>query len=140
MIGVRELDTVRVMIFNEMPLPSDPELRQLGAQSSLIMLATAGMTFGYGIVVKNRNYNRHLIAHSPMRCAPIRSNIDVAMTIAIYLPRCAVLGAVSRFFFFRVLWPEPHAGGLKIRLCEWGRGMKFLKLSASDSVVDGYRL
>ncbi len=53
MIGIRELAAVRVMVLNEMPAPSDPELRQLAA----------GMTFGHGIVLKNGHYNRHLIAH-----------------------------------------------------------------------------
>jgi hypothetical protein len=62
-IGIRELAAVRVMVLNEIPLPSDPELRQLAAQSKLITPTTAGMTFGHGIVLKAGHYNRHLIAH-----------------------------------------------------------------------------
>jgi Domain of unknown function (DUF4157) len=62
-IGIRELAAVRVMVLNEIPLPSDPELRQLAAQSKLVTPTTAGMTFGHGIVLKAGHYNRHLIAH-----------------------------------------------------------------------------
>jgi hypothetical protein len=62
-IGIGELAAVRVMVLNEIPLPSDPELRQLAAQSKLITPTTAGMTFGHGIVLKAGHYNRHLIAH-----------------------------------------------------------------------------
>jgi hypothetical protein len=62
-IGIRELAAVRVMVLNEIPLPSDPELRQLAAQSKLITPTTAGMTFGHGLVLKAGHFNRHLIAH-----------------------------------------------------------------------------
>ena len=48
MIGIRELAAVRVMVLNEMPAPSDPELRQLAA----------GMTFGHGLVLKAGHFNR----------------------------------------------------------------------------------
>ena len=62
-IGIRELAAVRVMVLNEIPLPSDLELRRLALQSSLITPTTAGMTFGHGLVLKAGHFNRHLIAH-----------------------------------------------------------------------------
>ncbi len=46
---------------NEIPLPDDPELRQLVLQSGLG--SSRGITFGHGIVLKPGAYDRHLIAH-----------------------------------------------------------------------------
>ena len=62
-IGIRKPASVRVMVLSEIPLPGDPELRRLAEQNNLITSTTAGMTFGYGIVLKVRSHNRHLIAH-----------------------------------------------------------------------------
>jgi hypothetical protein len=49
------------MLSNEIPLPDDPELRQLVLQSGLG--SSRGITFGHGIVLKPGAYDRHLIAH-----------------------------------------------------------------------------
>ena len=60
-IGVQQIGVVRVMVSNEIPLPNDPELRQLVLQSGLG--SSKGITFGHGIVLKPGPYDRHLIAH-----------------------------------------------------------------------------
>ena len=60
-IGVQQIGVVRVMVSNEIPLPDDPELRQLVLQSGLG--SSKGITFGHGIVLKPGPYDRHLIAH-----------------------------------------------------------------------------
>jgi len=60
-IGVQQIGVVRIMLSNEIPLPDDPELRQLVLQSGLG--SSRGITFGHGIVLKPGAYDRHLIAH-----------------------------------------------------------------------------
>lgn len=62
MIGIRDLAAIRVMVLREMPVPEDVELRQF-AEQKLITPITKGMTFGHGIVLKQDQYDRHLIAH-----------------------------------------------------------------------------
>ena len=62
-IGIRRIDDVRIAVFNAMPLPYDPGLRQLAQQTGLISDSTGGMTFGHGIALKNRAYDRRIIAH-----------------------------------------------------------------------------
>lgn len=62
-IGIRRIDDVRIAVFNAIPLPDDLGLRQLAQQTGLISGSTGGMTFGHGIALKNRAYDRGLIAH-----------------------------------------------------------------------------
>src|SRR6478735_6157308 len=58
-IGVQQIGVVRIMLSNEIPLPDDPELRQLVLQSGLG--SSRGITFGHGIVLKPGAYDRHMI-------------------------------------------------------------------------------
>jgi hypothetical protein len=62
-IGVRWVDTVRFVVLDRMPLPSDPGLQRLVLETGLITERTAGITFGHGIVLKNDSYDRRLMAH-----------------------------------------------------------------------------
>jgi hypothetical protein len=48
---------------NSIPLPTDPGLKQLVEETELITDKISGMTFGHGIVVKNGQYDRRLVAH-----------------------------------------------------------------------------
>ena|ERR1700722_2622382 len=50
-IGVQQIGVVRIMLSNEIPLPDDPELRQLVLQSG--PGSSRGITFGHGIVLSS---------------------------------------------------------------------------------------
>ena len=54
---------MRILVLDGIPLPNDPGLRQLAAETELITDRTAGMTFGHGIVLKKGSIDRRLIAH-----------------------------------------------------------------------------
>jgi hypothetical protein len=60
-IGVQQVDVVRVLILDEMPLPSDRHFRQFILQTAIC--TSKGIAFGYGVVLKTGTYNRPLIAH-----------------------------------------------------------------------------
>ena len=60
-VGVQQIGLVRVMVLSEIPLPSDPELRQFVLQSGLS--DSIGIAAGHGIVLTDRHGDRHLIAH-----------------------------------------------------------------------------
>ena len=62
-IGVRQLDDVRIIALDKIPLPSDPGLSQLATETGLITARTVGMTFGHGILVKNGAVDRRLVVH-----------------------------------------------------------------------------
>jgi hypothetical protein len=62
-IGIQQIDAVRVVVVDNLPLPSHSELRLLAVQTGLITPKTAGMTFGHGIVLKNGAYDRWVVAH-----------------------------------------------------------------------------
>jgi hypothetical protein len=85
-MGIREIAAVRVMILPEMPLPSDPELRQLCRQSNLIMPDTGGMTFGYGMVLKHGCFSRLLIAHELGHVLQYERFGGIEKFLAAYIP------------------------------------------------------
>jgi uncharacterized protein DUF4157 len=62
-IGIKRSEDVRILGLDGIPLPNDPGLRQLAAETELITVRTAGMTFGHGIVLKKASIDRGLIAH-----------------------------------------------------------------------------
>ena len=62
-IGVRQLDGVRIITLDNIPVPSDPGLSQLATETGLITDRTVGMTFGHGILLKNGAVDRRLVAH-----------------------------------------------------------------------------
>jgi len=62
-IGIQRIDDVRMVAWDTIPLPNDPGLKHLAVETELITDRTIGMTFGHGIVVKNGQYDRRLVAH-----------------------------------------------------------------------------
>lgn len=62
-VGVRRLDDVRIIALDNIPLPSDPGLSPLATEKGLITDRTSGMTFGHGILLKNGEVDRRLVAH-----------------------------------------------------------------------------
>ena len=63
LIGIQRVDDVRILVSDNIPLPTHRGLRQLALQRELITDRTTGMTFGHGILLKDGAVDRRLIAH-----------------------------------------------------------------------------
>ena len=62
-IGIGQIDVVRIVVLDKLPLPTHSELRLLAVQTGLITPKTVGMTFGHGIALKHGGYTRWVVAH-----------------------------------------------------------------------------
>jgi hypothetical protein len=82
-IGIQDLDSIRVIVLSEMPVPDDSELRRYFEQ---IKLAPLGMTFGHGIAVKDGHFARHLMAHELVHGLQYERLGGIGPFLAAYLP------------------------------------------------------
>jgi hypothetical protein len=63
-IGVAHREEVRILLVRKIPLPSHPRVKQLARRVGLLNTDTAGLTTGYGIIVRRDCANNlRLLAH-----------------------------------------------------------------------------
>jgi hypothetical protein len=63
-VGVAHPEEVRILSVRKIPLPSHPRVKQLAKQVGLLNVDTAGLTAGYGVIVRrDRANNLRLLAH-----------------------------------------------------------------------------
>src|SRR6516225_3286012 len=51
-VGVAHPEEVRILSVRRIPLPSHPRVKQLAKQVGLLNVDTAGLTAGYGVIVR----------------------------------------------------------------------------------------
>jgi hypothetical protein len=81
-VGVSHPDRIRVSIVQTMPVPDDPELRRVALESGLLGPGTIGVTFGYGIYVRDGCMTNRLVSHE---CRHVYQ-YEKAGSIEAYLP------------------------------------------------------
>jgi hypothetical protein len=62
-IGISDLNRIRVAVLSEIPLPKHDELAQIAQEHGLISNTTTGMTFGHAILLKDRAYDLEAVVH-----------------------------------------------------------------------------
>jgi hypothetical protein len=62
-VGVAHPEEVRVLSVRGIPLPSHPGVKQLARRVGLLNADTAGLTAGYGVMVRRDCANNLLLAH-----------------------------------------------------------------------------
>jgi hypothetical protein len=63
-IGVGEIEKVRLLKVDHVPLPEIPELKETVEQSGFLAPGTIGVSFRYGIYIRADNWNnRSLLVH-----------------------------------------------------------------------------
>jgi hypothetical protein len=69
-IGIRHPDEVRVLLVSEIPRPAHARIRELAEDVNLLSDDTAGLTAGYGILLRKGGVaDRRLIAHELVHVA-----------------------------------------------------------------------
>lgn len=94
LVGVKEIDKVRLLKVNgAMPFPSDPILQQAAKLAGLMSRSTLGVTFRYGICIKDRYWNnRSLVVHELVHTMQYERLGGLEPFIYQYLDECIRLG------------------------------------------------
>ena len=93
-VGVRQPDSIRVLMVDRLPLPSDPQLQAAAIQTGLLGPTMAGLALGYSILICHGHVSRRLLSHECRHVA----QYEQSGSIAAFLP--AYLGAIIQFGYW----------------------------------------
>ena len=91
--GVRNPEKVRLMHVDFIPMPEDTVLRKANELVNLVSPVTAGITFGYGIYIRDDIWgDRKLLAHELVHVAQYERFGSVGAFLKEYLDECLSIG------------------------------------------------
>lgn len=82
-VGVANPEEIRVSLVAQLPLPSDPLLRQAALQTGLLGPNMIGLTLGYAIYICKGHYSDRLLSHE---CRHVKQ-YEQAGSISVFLPK-----------------------------------------------------
>jgi hypothetical protein len=82
-VGVANPEKIRLSFVTQLPLPTDPMLRQAALQTGLLAPDMSGLTLGHGIYICNGHNSPRLLSHE---CRHVHQ-YEQAGSIAAYLPK-----------------------------------------------------
>jgi hypothetical protein len=82
-VGVASPERIRLSFVAQLPLPTDPDLRQAALQTGLLGPNMIGLTLGHGIYICNGHSSSRLLSHE---CRHVQQ-YEQAGSIAAYLPK-----------------------------------------------------
>lgn len=93
LIGIKNIQQVRILEVEEMPLPQDTTLQQLGQAIGLLSGQAIGTAYGYGILIK-KGYanNRQLIAHELVHTLQYERMGGLEPFLLQYIKECVEVG------------------------------------------------
>jgi hypothetical protein len=92
-VGVNKAESIRLLIVNQIPMPSHPELRAAAVATQLITPSTGGMTLRYGIYIRSDCLtNRQLIIHEFVHTAQYERLGGFLPFLQQYLQQCITIG------------------------------------------------
>lgn len=93
LVGVKDIDKVRLLEVDEIPQPDDPELLDLGEKAGLLSNQTLGVTFRHGIFIKRGYLNeRNLIVHELAHTMQYERTGSFNLFLKDYLRECIIHG------------------------------------------------
>lgn len=91
-VGVTDTERIRVIIVSELPLPDDPELRDVALQIGLLGPGMAGLTLGYGIYICEGHVSNRLISHECRHVYQYETAGSIKDFLPLYLQQIALSG------------------------------------------------
>jgi len=93
LVGVKETTRVRLLQVDFIPTPEDPILRRANEQFGLVSPVTAGITFGYGIYIREDLWDdRPLVVHELVHVGPYERYGSFQAFLRDYLEECLTIG------------------------------------------------
>ncbi len=92
-IGIAQPESVRLLRVDEIPPPTDPELRAAAEMTGLISPMTIGLTLRYGIFIRSDFWGEsHLVAHELVHTLQYERLGGVIPFLRQYLHECLTIG------------------------------------------------
>lgn len=95
-VGVSLPEKVRITFVDRLPLPEDPNLRQVALSAGLLGPTMIGLTLGYGIYLCNGHYSARLLSHECRHVHQYEQAGSVALYLPEYLQQVATFGVLRR--------------------------------------------
>jgi hypothetical protein len=91
-VGVQHPDRVRIKLVMQMPEPDHPELRAIAKRTGLIGPHTGGITFGFGIYIRDGHISNRLASHELRHVYQYEAAGSIAAFLQTYLEQIATVG------------------------------------------------
>jgi hypothetical protein len=116
--GIQDVDRVRVLVVDRIPMPDDMELADAARRAQIITEASRGVALGYGIIIRADSWqNRELLLHQLVHVAQCERSGSLESFVAEYL--CDRRDSPD----FSVGSLEEEARGLAREICEADRSV-----------------
>lgn len=92
-VGVRRPEMIRIQLVDELPLPQDPDLRDVASKYALFGPGTIGVTLGYAILLcRGHDTNPRLLSHEFRHVYQYESLGSIEQFLPVYLRQLAEVG------------------------------------------------
>ncbi len=91
-VGVKHAERIRVWTVVHILAPEDPELRRLALEQNLIGPGTRGLTLGYGILIRQGEFDLGLLAHECRHVQQVEAAGSLEGFLLAYLKQIADVG------------------------------------------------
>ena len=91
-VGVNQPHLVRVKIVGQLPLPTEPLLRQAALQTGLLGPGMVGLTLGHSILVVRGYVEPRLLSHELRHVYQYEVHGSIAGFLPVYLEQIATVG------------------------------------------------
>jgi hypothetical protein len=91
-VGVAHPELVRVQLVERLPLPEDPELRHVAAQTGLLGPDMVGLTLGHGIYLVRGHDDDRVLSHECRHVHQYERAGSIAAFLPVYLEQVAEFG------------------------------------------------
>jgi hypothetical protein len=91
-VGVNQPHLIRVKIVDQLPLPTEPLLRQAALQTGLLGPGMVGLTLGHSILVVRGHLGPRLLSHELRHVYQYEVHASIAGFLPVYLEQIATVG------------------------------------------------
>lgn len=94
-VGVKRPELIRTMIFERLPLPTEPLLQQAALQTGLLGPEMTGLTLGHSILIVRGHMEPWLLSHECRHVHQYENYGSIAAFLAVYLRQIVEVGYLS---------------------------------------------
>lgn len=92
LVGVQFPEQIRIVVVNQLPIPTDHELQVATLQTGLLCPTMTGLTLGYSIIICQGHLSRRLLSHECRHAYQYETAGGIAMFLPAYLNSIVQVG------------------------------------------------